>query len=359
MESLLDASSPAPSSEVKRCSGSNSWEALLEMDGPLNTNYTEGVGFAPGTGSDVYIESAADYVNGEYVVHTDARQPHFPNARTDITTYDCSSPELGQALQTAAGVLGKSVIMRFIKPDTTFLSKLEKADLGEVKLQVIVNQHFQVDGHDLLVTWILPPNWNPDVGKRYAPFIFIPGYGHPNNTKLFQQQPPVFLYTYFTALQRSASDNLIMMHINGGGRSSLLAQQGFEQVVDVALEWGEHNLGLDRTQIILNGGSRGGFGSVILEGRLAQMEGNQVRGVFASVFGAIGAELSTAFEVSPTYPDIYGGGQYFHFWRDFLYRRHIDSRNMLLRVTGISDPERADVLGPLGSAGLHGNQLYK
>ena len=79
-----------------------------------------------------------------------------------------------------------------------------------------------------------------------------------------------------------------------------------------------------------------------------------MRGVFASVFGAIGAELSTAFEVSPTYPDIYGGGQYFHFWRDFLYRRHIDSRDMLLRVAGISDPERADVLGPLGSAGLLG-----
>ena len=78
------------------------------MDGPLNTNYTKGVGFTPGTGSDVYIEPAAEYVNGEYVVYTDARKLQFPNARTDITTYDCSSPELGQALEAAARILGEN-----------------------------------------------------------------------------------------------------------------------------------------------------------------------------------------------------------------------------------------------------------
>ena len=124
--------------------------------------------------------------------------------------------------------------------------------------------------------------------------------------------------------------------------------------MDAALDWGESNLSLDRTQIILNGGSRGGFGSMILGGRLAQTERNQIRGVFASVFGTIESELLTAFEVSPTYPDIYGGEQYFHLWRDFLYRRHIDARDMLLRVTGVSDRERAEVLGPLGSADLLG-----
>ena len=50
--------------------------------------------------------------------------------------------------------------------------------------------------------------------------------------------------------------------------------------------------------MVLNGGSRGGFGSMILAGRLAQMEGNQVRGVFASVFGAIGAMKSVFLDAT-------------------------------------------------------------
>jgi hypothetical protein len=321
----------------------------IEIEGGrINTNYTDGVGYTPGRGTDPHEEPLIRFENGVLEPLTDASRLQFPNGLTDARTGDCGSRGVLRAARMATRLYGEASGIRILRPDEGVLSRLER---GGARVQFIVNQPFGADGHNLLVTWALPPNWDPR--ERYVIYLFIPGFGHTNNSKVFSSEdgPNEYLPAYFAALEAASSDRIIFMHINGGGRTSLLNHAGHEQVLIEALRWGQAHLGAQPDRLVLNGQSRGGNGVLVLSGRLAALPDIWVRGVFASGFAAYSTELTTAFEIAPAWPDFYGDSDdTFPHWRDLYFNRHIGADDALWRGSGVRDIARVRALGPLGGA---------
>jgi hypothetical protein len=208
------------------------WQALLEMDGPLNTNYQAGAGFFPG-GSDPDPAPPVITRNGLPVITTDAAGKTFPNQRTDAMTFDRNSKPLTDLARSTAEILGRRVPLKFHRPAPGFEAGLET---GVDKVQFVVNQLFTADGHDVLATWALPPHWSPD--RTYVTLIGVPGMSHTNNSKLFAEPSQSFLKTWLTAVTESRNAGVIFVHFNCGGRSAMGLHPGFEQVLDAALLWG-------------------------------------------------------------------------------------------------------------------------
>lgn len=152
--------------------------------------------------------------------------------------------------------------VRFFSPDA---SVLERLDVNSTDLQFIVNQYFNADGHDHLITWRLPPGWRPT--EKYVTFLFVPGMGHTNNSKLFKEDYS-FVLAYLLALANSENKNIIMATTNCGGRVSIGLHEGWHKALNASLKWGEQNLGLDLNAVVLNGGSRGGYGAFCYGARI-------------------------------------------------------------------------------------------
>lgn len=324
--------------------GDADWSAMIEMDAPLNTNFTRGQGFIIG-GTDPDDAKPVIEKDGKPFITTDASQKTFPNQRTDVITFDANSKPLTDLARSAAQILGQKTTLKFHRPVEGFMEKVER---GTPKVQFIVNQLFTADGNEVLANWVLPPGWTP--GQRYVTLIGVPGMSHTNNSKMFAT--PSFLKAYLTALKAAQGAGIIMVQFNCGGRSAMGLHHGFEQALDAALKWGVTNLGARRDAIVLNGSSRGGYGALCWGGRLAAL-GYGVRGIFASVFGIASAETSHPFELVSSMATNYGiYGDDFNSWKHLLYET--DGADIRLRYMGVPSIAETEKLGPIGAAELLG-----
>ncbi len=249
---------------------SNTNGRIHAENGTLTTNYMDGQGFVYGGINPAPLESPSN---------TDVSQLMFANPKTDPFTFDVNSSQLSQTLGYAEQYLDPSIELRFYLPTGQPQERLQE-NINAV--QSIVNQHYTYQNHDLLATWILPPNWDSE--NEHVVMIYNPGFQHSNNSKLFGE-PFGFFQSYMRALQISTSKNIILLHLNCGGRTASGLQLGWENNVNQALEWGETHLGVDRHKILVSGASRGGYSSCVLSARLQEFPENQVRGIFSSVFG--------------------------------------------------------------------------
>jgi len=258
----------------------------IEIEGSgIATNYQTGKGFVVGGTDPAPFESATI---------TDASQLIFANDRTDPFTYNASSEELQLILNVARQRLGEDTRLRSLSSQNQPELRLQSQANA---IQFIVNQYYEQQQHRLLVTWGIPPGWSSS--KPSTVLIFTPGMGHSNNSKLFGEPLNGFFEAYCYVLQQSQSRQIILIHLNCGGRTASAIQPGWETTVNSALQWGTQHLGIDRSKLVLTGASRGGYASFVLGARLHTSPDNQVRGIFSSVFGSAVQE-SQHYELVPS-----------------------------------------------------------
>ncbi len=267
------------------CSGSDDL-ALVSLESPrLHTGYTAGVGADPAKGHD---PAPADPFG-----ITNAAEGRFPNHDTDVVTFGCEGPELGRLVAMARLELKRPVPVRFFDPDDDLLTSLER---GSPSIQIIANQRFEGRGRPLLVTWVLPPGWDPS--KGHAIIFFSPGMLQTPNSKLIGDD--VAFRSFARALARSSTDRVVLAISNVGGRTASGLQPLAEVAVVEALEYGAAHYGVDRQKVVLSGASRGGSATVSLGRRLQAFPEIRVRGISAGVFGLGHAELMGPLELAPS-----------------------------------------------------------
>lgn len=267
---------------------------------------------------------------------TRADADFYPNMVTDRMMVRRDAPVWQQLGLAFNQVMGKGVNITPIVPNPGFEHGLVR-DGNTINL--VSNQLFRASrGPDtpkrsLLVTWILPPDWQPD--QPHALLMIFPPMGQSNNMALFDDPALKNWVVLMEALKASTSKRLAIMLVNSGGLTASGLQPDLEYPLLEAVRFGVASLGIDPQRIAMMGEGRGGYAAMRMAGMLSQIASPgaklAIRGVFVGEAGTVHEELS----VHPTFAPF-----------DLQNRRAENADDTVRRLVGVPSLQELAALAP-------------
>lgn len=221
---------------------------------------------------------------------------------------------------------------------------------GHPAFQVLPNQVFKNETDAGLITWVLPPNFDPK--EKYPVVISGGGYTVSNNAKLLAG---TYTSGVYVDAHKGLKKGFILAMFNSGGKESVGIHPSLKTVLQAALAWGQSNLGVDPQRVVLFGGSRSGITATSHATWLNEI-GFKVNGIFANVpYPKFGTEIAAPVELIPynlasQYNILFGSDM--SKWLPWALGRNAESSEIAKRILGVAretDGNRLSGLGQLGT----------
>lgn len=235
---------------------------------------------------------------------TRADEDIYPGRFTDTVMVRRDDPQWKQLAVAFNAILGHGITLNPIIPMPGYEAALIR---NPQTINIVPNQVFHAGRtpespeRALAVTWVLPPDWQPDQ-KMALLMIFVP-MGLSNNGALFSDPELKIFALFLQALKASQSGRMALMLVNNGGTTASGLQPDIEYPLWQALQFGIGTLGVDADRIALFGDNRGGYAAMAMAGRLAALSDKQrpfaPRALIVGEAGALVPEMTAPIGLAP------------------------------------------------------------